>query len=157
MFWASKGSLVMRALVQRVAEASVTVDRRVTGEIGRGLLVFAGFRHDDTIERVEKLGLKIVRLRIFPDGDGKMNLSLRDIGGAMLIVSQFTLYADMQKGNRPSYTQAARPEVAHSLYQYFVEVCRGCGVPVATGVFQAQMEVCLINDGPVTIMCSSDD
>ncbi|HMF74247.1 MAG TPA: D-aminoacyl-tRNA deacylase [Bryobacteraceae bacterium] len=147
----------MRVLVQRVSEASVTVDGKVTGQIGTGLVVFAGFRHDDTKRCAEQLGAKIVGLRIFPDNEGKMNLNLQDIGGAMLIVSQFTLYADTRKGKRPSFSQAARPEVANALYSYFIEVCRGFGVPVATGIFQAQMKVRLTNDGPVTIMCDSDD
>jgi D-tyrosyl-tRNA(Tyr) deacylase len=147
----------MRVLVQRVSEASVTVDGQVTGQIGRGLVLFAGFKHGDTNESAAQLGGKITRLRIFPDYEGKMNLSLQDIGGAMLIVSQFTLYADARRGNRPSYSQAARPEVAEELYRYFVKACRGLGAPVATGVFQAHMQVHLINDGPVTIMCDSDD
>ncbi len=98
-----------------------------------------------------------MRLRIFPDEAGKMNLSLHDIKGALLIVSQFTLYADVRRGNRPSYSEAARPEVADALYRYFVEACRELAVPVATGIFQAHMQVCLTNDGPVTIMCDSDD
>jgi D-tyrosyl-tRNA(Tyr) deacylase len=147
----------MRVLVQRVSEARVTVNGVVVGQIGRGLVVFAGFKHGDTKENAEQLGGKIARLRIFPDNEGKMNLSLQDVGGALLIVSQFTLYADVRRGNRPSYSQAARPEVAEELYRYFVEACRKFGVPVATGVFQAHMEVCLTNDGPVTIMCDSDD
>jgi D-tyrosyl-tRNA(Tyr) deacylase len=147
----------MRVLVQRVSGASVTVDGQITGQIGRGLVVFAGFKHSDTKESAGQLGGKITRLRIFPDIEGKMNLSLQDIGGAMLIVSQFTLYADARRGNRPSYSQAAKPEVAEELYHYFVEACRGLGTPVATGVFQAHMQVHLINDGPVTIMCDSDD
>ncbi|HEY1947485.1 MAG TPA: D-aminoacyl-tRNA deacylase [Bryobacteraceae bacterium] len=147
----------MRVLVQRVSEASVTVDGQVTGQIDRGLVLFAGFKHGDTKEGAGQLGGKITRLRIFPDNEGKMNLSLQDIGGAMLIVSQFTLYADARRGNRPSYSQAARPEVAEELYRYFIEACRGLGTPVATGVFQAHMQVHLTNDGPVTIMCDSDD
>jgi D-tyrosyl-tRNA(Tyr) deacylase len=147
----------MRVLVQRVSEASVTVDGQVMGQIGRGLVLFAGFKHGDTQESAGQLGGKIARLRIFPDHEGKMNLSLQDIGGAMLIVSQFTLYADARRGTRPSYSQAARPEVAEELYRYFVEACRGLGMPVATGVFQAHMQVHLTNDGPVTIMCDSDD
>jgi D-tyrosyl-tRNA(Tyr) deacylase len=147
----------MRVLVQRVSEASVTVDGKVVGQIGRGLVVFAGFKHHDTNRCAEQLAGKIARLRIFPDKEGKMNLSLQDTGGAMLIVSQFTLYADVRKGNRPSYSQAARPEIAEQLYRYFVDVCRSLGCAVATGVFQAHMQVCLTNDGPVTIMCDSDD
>lgn len=147
----------MRALVQRVSEASVTVDGKVAGQIGRGLVVFAGFGHSDTQQRVEQLAHKIARLRIFPDSAGKMNVSLQDIEGELLIVSQFTLYAETRKGNRPSYSRAARPEVAEHLYRHFVEICRGFGLSVATGVFQAHMQVCLTNDGPVTILCDSDD
>jgi D-tyrosyl-tRNA(Tyr) deacylase len=147
----------MRVLVQRVSEASVTVDGQVTGQIGRGLVLFAGFKHGDTKESAGQLGGKITRLRIFPDYEGKMNLSLQDIGGALLIVSQFTLYADVRRGNRPSYSQAARPEVAEELYSHFIKACRGLAAPLATGVFQAHMQVHLINDGPVTIMCDSDD
>jgi D-aminoacyl-tRNA deacylase len=147
----------MKVLVQRVSEARVTVSGTVVGEIGRGLVVFAGFKHGDTKAEAEQLGGKIARLRIFSDNQGKMNLSLQEVGGALLIVSQFTLYADVRRGNRPSYSQAARPEAAEELYRYFVESCQRLGIPVATGVFQAHMEVCLTNDGPVTIMCDSDD
>ena len=146
----------MRALVQRVSEASVLVDCSVAGQIRRGLLIFLGIRHDDTEARAEQLATKIGQLRIFPDAEGKMNLSLRDIGGEMLIVSQFTLYGDTRKGNRPSYAEAARPDKAQELYQFFIESCRDKGFPVATGVFQAHMEVRLINDGPVTILCDSE-
>ena len=146
----------MRALVQRVSEASVLVDGSIAGQIRRGLLIFLGIRQDDTEARAEQLATKIGQLRIFPDSAGKMNLSLRDISGEMLIVSQFTLYGDTRKGNRPSYTEAAHPEKALELYQRFVESCRSRGFPVATGVFQAHMEVRLINDGPVTIWCDSE-
>jgi D-aminoacyl-tRNA deacylase len=146
----------MRALVQRVSEASVLVDSSIVAQIRRGLLIFLGIRHDDTETRAEQLATKIGQLRIFPDSAGKMNLSLRDISGEMLIVSQFTLYGDTRKGNRPSYAEAAKPEKALELYQRFVESCRSRGVPVATGVFQAHMEVRLINDGPVTIWCDSE-
>jgi D-aminoacyl-tRNA deacylase len=146
----------MRALVQRVSQASVVVSGAVTGQIGRGLLVFLGIRYDDTEAQAEHLAQKVIRLRIFPDDTGKMNRSVNDISGELLIVSQFTLYGDTRKGNRPSYTEAARPESAERLYEYFVKVCRDKGVPVATGVFQAHMEVHLINDGPVTLMCYSE-
>ena len=147
----------MKVLVQRVSEARVTVGGKVVGQIGRGLAVFAGFKHGDTKAGAEQLSGKIARLRIFPDNEGKMNLSLQEIGGALLIVSQFTLYADVRRGNRPSYSQAARPEIAEELYRHFVEACQRLGIPVATGIFQTHMEVCLTNDGPVTIMCDSDD
>jgi D-tyrosyl-tRNA(Tyr) deacylase len=146
----------MRALVQRVSEASVTVDGSLTGQIARGLLVFLGVRYDDTEARAQQLASKIAQLRIFPDSDGKMNLSLKDIAGQMLIVSQFTLYAETDKGNRPSYSQAAKPEAAKQLYSYFIQVCRNKGLSVATGLFQAHMQVRLINDGPVTVMCYAE-
>jgi D-tyrosyl-tRNA(Tyr) deacylase len=146
----------MRAVVQRVSEASVLVDCSVVGQIRRGLLIFLGIRHDDTEAHAEQLATKIGQLRIFPDSEGKMNLSLLDISGEMLIVSQFTLYGDTRKGNRPSYAEAAKPERALELYQCFIESCRSRGFPVATGVFQAYMEVRLINDGPVTIWCDSE-
>jgi D-aminoacyl-tRNA deacylase len=146
----------MRALVQRVSEASVLVDSSIVAQIRWGLLIFLGIGHNDTEAHAEQLATKIGQLRIFSDSAGKMNLSLRDIAGEMLIVSQFTLYGDTRKGNRPSYVEAAKPEKALELYQWFVESCRSRGFPVATGVFQAHMEVRLINDGPVTIWCDSE-
>ena len=146
----------MRALVQRVSEASVLVDSSTVGQIQKGLLIFLGIRQDDTEAQAEQLATKIGQLRIFPDADGKMNLSLHDISGDMLIVSQFTLYGDTRKGNRPSYLDAAKPEKALALYECFIEKCRSRGFPVATGVFQAHMEVRLINDGPVTIWCDTE-
>jgi D-aminoacyl-tRNA deacylase len=146
----------MRALVQRVSKAKVVVGDTVTGQIGRGLLIFLGVRHNDTEAQAEHLAQKVVQLRIFPDEAGKMNRSVNDILGELLIVSQFTLYGDTRKGNRPSYSEAARPDSAERLYEYFVRVCRDKGVPVATGVFQAHMEVHLVNDGPVTLMCYSE-
>ena len=146
----------MRALVQRVSEASVLVDSSTVGRIQKGVLIFLGIRQDDTEVQAEQLATKIGQLRIFPDADGKMNLSLHDISGDMLIVSQFTLYGDTRKGNRPSYLDAAKPEKALALYECFIEKCRSRGFPVATGVFQAHMEVRLINDGPVTIWCDTE-
>jgi D-aminoacyl-tRNA deacylase len=146
----------MRAVVQRVSEASVLVEGSVSGQIGRGLLIFLGIRYDDTEATAEQLATKISKLRIFPDSEGKMNLTLRDISGEMLIVSQFTLYGDTRKGNRPSYVEAAKPEMALMLYECFMANCRSKGFPVATGVFQAHMEVRLVNDGPVTILCDSE-
>jgi D-aminoacyl-tRNA deacylase len=142
--------------VQRVSEASVTVGGLVTGEIGQGLLVFLGVRKDDTHSRAEQLAQKVIGLRIFGDDLGKMNRSLLEISGQMLVVSQFTLYADTRKGNRPSFSEAANSELAEQLYEYFVTRCRCGGVPVFTGVFQAHMEVRLVNDGPVTLMCYSE-
>jgi D-aminoacyl-tRNA deacylase len=146
----------MRALVQRVSEASVAVQGLVTGHIGGGLLVLLGIRSDDTPGRGELLARKVVQLRIFPDEQGKMNRSLLDISGEMLVVPQFTLYGETDKGNRPSYSRAARPEMAEPLYDYFLKVCRDRGVSVSTGIFQAHMQVRLINDGPVTLMCYSE-
>ncbi len=143
--------------MQRVSQASVEVDDRVVGSIGKGILVFLGVREDDTEANSDYLASKVIQLRIFPDSEGKMNLSLRDIGGELLIVSQFTLYGETKKGNRPSYSQAARPEVAVRLYEHFVRACREREVKVATGVFQATMKVRLINDGPVTLFCSSEN
>ncbi|MBV8072219.1 MAG: D-tyrosyl-tRNA(Tyr) deacylase [Acidobacteriaceae bacterium] len=145
----------MRALVQRVKSASVTVDGNITGEIGRGLLVFLGVRRDDTSEHAQRLAGKVIRLRIFPDEAGKMNRNVLEAGGGMLIVSQFTLYGDTSRGNRPSYVDAADPELAQNLYEQFVQICRS-NLPVATGIFQAHMEVALINDGPVTVMCYAE-
>jgi D-aminoacyl-tRNA deacylase len=146
----------MRALVQRVSEASVLVHGSITGQIGNGLLVLLGIRSDDSHARAELLARKVVQLRIFPDDQGKMNRSLLDISGELLVVPQFTLYGDTEKGNRPSYSKAAPPELAELLYEYFVKVCRDKFVPVSTGVFQAHMQVRLVNDGPVTLMCYSE-
>lgn len=146
----------MRALVQRVSEASVTVDGLVTGQIGTGLLIFVGVRYDDTPPRAEQLAQKVISLRVFPDAEGKMNRSLFDVSGELLVVSQFTLYGDTRKGNRPSYSEAAGRDLAEQLYEHFVRHCRDSGLPVSTGVFQAHMEVRLVNNGPVTLMCYSE-
>jgi D-tyrosyl-tRNA(Tyr) deacylase len=132
------------------------VNGEVTGQIGRGLVVFLGIRNNDTPSLADQLARKVIQLRIFPDEEGKMNRSLAEISGELLIVSQFTLYGDTRKGNRPSYTEAARPELAEQLYNYFVNACREKGIQVATGVFQAHMDVRLVNDGPVTLMCYAD-
>jgi D-tyrosyl-tRNA(Tyr) deacylase len=147
----------MRALVQRVSEASVTVENTISGEIARGILVFLGVHANDNEANADYLANKVIQLRIFPDAEGRMNRSLRDILGEMLVVSQFTLYGETKKGNRPSYSEAARPEVAVRLYDYFVKVCREKGIKVSTGVFQADMKVRLINDGPVTLFCYSEN
>lgn len=146
----------MRALIQRVSEASVRVSDEIVGKIGLGSLVLLGIKHDDTAADAEYLAKKVVALRIFPDAEGKNNTSLLDAGGGLLIVSQFTLYAQTQKGNRPSYARAATATVAEPLYEHFVMVCKGSGVPVQTGVFQAHMHVSLVNDGPITVLCSSE-
>jgi D-tyrosyl-tRNA(Tyr) deacylase len=142
----------MRIVLQRVSRAKVTVDGRVTGEIGRGLLLLAGFTDGDTEEALAWMVKKVVQLRIFPDEEGKMNRSVEDADGAILVVSQFTLYGDARKGNRPSFIDAARPEVAIPLYERFVALLREAGRPVATGEFGAMMDVELVNDGPVTLI-----
>ncbi|HRA65348.1 MAG: D-aminoacyl-tRNA deacylase [Caldilinea sp.] len=141
----------MRAVIQRVSSAQVTVDGQVAGQIGRGFLVLVGITHSDGEAEAHYLARKIVGLRVFEDGDGKMNLALPDIGGAILAVSQFTLYSDMRKGRRPSFIEAARPEQAEPLYHHFCQALAAAGVAVEQGVFQAHMEVALVNDGPVTI------
>ncbi|WP_322814920.1 D-aminoacyl-tRNA deacylase [Chloroflexus sp.] len=145
----------MRAVIQRVREASVTVAGEVVGAIGNGLLILLGVCHTDTAEDVELLAEKIAQLRIFSDHEGKFNLSLLDVGGAALVVSQFTLYADTRKGRRPSFTAAARPEIAAPLVDTFAATLRTRNIPVATGVFGAMMQVALINDGPVTLVIDS--
>lgn len=147
----------MRALVQRVSEATVEVEDKISGQIGRGILLFLGIHSNDNETNADYLAKKVIDLRIFPDDAGKMNLSLKNICGELLVVSQFTLYGDTTKGNRPSYIQAARPEVAVRLYDYFVKVCQEAGVRVATGVFRAEMKVRLVNDGPVTLLCYSEN
>jgi D-tyrosyl-tRNA(Tyr) deacylase len=142
----------MRIVLQRVSRARVTVDGRVTGEIGAGLLLLVGFRDGDGEEALTWMAEKVVGLRIFADGEGKMNRSVEEAGGAVLIVSQFTLYGDARKGRRPSFIEAARPETAIPLYERFVELVRATGRPVATGEFGAMMDVELVNDGPVTLI-----
>lgn len=145
----------MRAVIQRVTSAQVEVSSHVTGSIGLGLLVLLGIEHQDTEQDADYLVRKIVGLRIFNDDAGKMNRSVRDIGGSLLIVSQFTLYGDCRKGMRPSFDLAARPEQAQRLYDYFVSAARDTGIPTETGVFQASMQVTLTNNGPVTLICES--
>jgi D-tyrosyl-tRNA(Tyr) deacylase len=146
----------VRAVIQRVTRAKVTVAGKVAGEIEAGLLIFVGVSRTDNLEAVSYLAEKIANLRIFSDPAGKMNLSLLDVGGATLVVSQFTLYGDTRGGRRPSYIQAAPPEEANRLYEEFVRALRALGVPVETGVFQAHMQVELVNDGPVTILLDSE-
>lgn len=146
----------MRAVVQVVKEGSVTVDGNVTGSIKKGVVIFLGVTRDDTEKDAVYLADKIVHLRIFPDHDDKMNLSLLDSQGEALIVSQFTLYGDCRKGRRPSYSKAAGPEKAEQLYSFFINQVEGFGVRVGTGIFQAMMEVRLVNDGPVTLLLDSD-
>jgi D-aminoacyl-tRNA deacylase len=142
----------MRALVQRVSEATVRVGDEVAGEIQRGLLVLVGVTHADTDTQAAWLAGKVAGLRVFEDADGKLNRSVVEAGGGVLVVSQFTLYGDCRKGRRPSFDAAARPDHARVLYERFVTELRALGVPVATGVFQAHMQVALVNDGPVTLM-----
>ena len=142
----------MRAVVSRVAEARVTVDGETVGKIGRGLLALVGVTGSDTPADAAWLAGKIAGLRVFDDGQGRMNLALADVGGAVLVVSQFTLYGDAAKGRRPSYVDAARPEQAEPLVQAVVDALAGAGVPVATGRFQAHMLVESVGDGPVTIL-----
>jgi D-tyrosyl-tRNA(Tyr) deacylase len=142
----------MRVVLQRVARARITVEGRVVGEIGRGLLLLAGFTDGDTEETLRWMADKVVGLRVFTDAEGKMNLSVEEIGGAVLVVSQFTLYGDTRRGRRPSFVEAARPEVAVPLYERFVELLRAAGRHVETGEFGAMMQVELVNDGPVTLV-----
>ncbi len=141
----------MRALIQRVRQASVTVDDQVIGEIGAGMLILVCAMDGDSCAQVEKLARKIPKMRIFTDENDKMNLSLLDSGGQALIVSQFTLAADTSRGNRPGFSTAARPEVGKALYEEFIAAMSAQGITVATGEFGADMQVALINDGPVTI------
>jgi D-tyrosyl-tRNA(Tyr) deacylase len=142
----------MRILIQRVSRASVTVGRERMAAIGRGYLALVGVTHDDTAATAAKLAAKTARLRIFEDDAGLMNLTLADVGGEVLAASQFTLYADARRGNRPSFTDAAPPEHGEAVYAAFVEALRAEGVPVKTGIFGAHMHVELVNDGPVTIL-----
>ena len=146
----------MRAVIQRVKRAKVTVAGEITGEIGKGLLVLVGVGRDDDEAAADYLAAKTVGLRVFEDGDGKMNLAVTDVGGAVLAVSQFTLYGDVRKGKRPSFDDAARPETARALYEYFVARIRAAGVRCETGRFQEMMDVELVNDGPVTILVDSE-
>ena len=145
----------MRAVVQRVKESKVDVDGKRVGAIGPGLLIFLGVGEDDSEKDCDYLANKIVHLRIFPDREDLMNLSLIDTGGSALVVSQFTLWGDCRKGRRPSFVRAARPEKAEELYERFIGLLKEKGIDVATGQFQAMMDVSLINDGPVTLMLDS--
>lgn len=147
----------MRALIQRVSQASVMVDGQVVGRIGRGFLVLLGVTHDDGRAEADWLARKIAGLRVFDDAARKMNLGLADVSGAVLVVSQFTLYGDARRGRRPDFIRAARPEIAEPLVDYFVGKLRGEGLTVETGRFQAIMEVALVNDGPVTLWLDTAD
>lgn len=142
----------MRIVLQRVSRASVTIDGSITGAIGRGFCLLAGYAPDDTIEVVSWMAEKVTGLRLFSDAEGKMNLGLADVGGELLVISQFTLYGDASKGRRPSFIGAARPEIAIPLHEQFMAALRNLGLTVATGRFGADMQVELVNDGPVTLI-----
>lgn len=145
----------MRVIIQKVKESSVTVNNTLLGETQYGLMLLVGFTHTDTFEDIQYCAKKIVQMRIFEDENEKMNLSLKDVGGSILSISQFTLYAQTKKGNRPSFTEAAKPDLATALYEQFNEELRSYDVEVATGEFGAMMDVALINEGPVTIILDS--
>lgn len=142
----------MKLVIQRVSEAKVEVENKIVGKIGKGFLVLFGAKEGDTKEQADFLVKKLYNLRVFKDENDKMNLSINDIDGELLIVSQFTLYADCQKGNRPSFTNAAKPDIANELYEYFIEECKKMVKKVEKGIFGADMKVSLLNDGPVTII-----
>lgn len=146
----------MRAVLQRVSSADLFVAGKCVAEISEGLLVFVGIRRTDSERQAEKLAKQVTNLRIFPDEDGKMNRSAIQAGKSLLIVSQFTLYGNTSDGNRPSYTDAAKPEIAEPIYNYFVELCRASRLSVSTGIFRAHMQVRSINEGPITLICDSD-
>lgn len=146
----------MRAVVQCVSEASVTVEGRVVGAIGKGYAILLGVGHGDTEAEAERLWRKIAKMRVFEDAQGKTNLSLADVGGEVLVVSQFTLYSNCRKGNRPSFTDAAEPAIARRLYEHFAAMARADGFTVATGEFGAMMDVALVNHGPFTVVLDTD-
>ena len=147
----------MRAVLQRVTRASVTVDGEVLGKIGKGFMILLGVENSDTEEITDKMADKICKLRIFEDENGKMNLGLEDIKGELLVISQFTLYGDCIKGRRPGFVEAARPEIAKPLYEKFLDKCRSYGIKTEAGIFGADMKVELLNDGPVTLIIDTKD
>ena len=147
----------MRFVIQRVTEASVTIDGEISGKIGKGYLVLIGVADTDTKEIADKMIRKMIGLRIFEDSEGKTNLSLKDVNGSLLLISQFTLYADCRKGNRPSFIKAGNPELANNLYEYIIAKCKGEIPDVQTGIFGADMKISLVNDGPFTILLDSED
>lgn len=146
----------MKFVIQRVSEASVSIDGSLTGSIGRGFLVLIGVSDEDTREIADKMVKKLIGLRIFDDAEGKTNLALRDVNGELLLISQFTLYADCKKGNRPSFIRAGKPELANELYEYIITLCKKDIPVVQTGQFGADMKISLCNDGPFTIVLDSD-
>ena len=147
----------MKFVIQRVKEAKVEVEGKITGQIGKGFLVFIGVSNEDTKEIADKLVKKLKGLRIFADAEGKTNLALEDVGGELLLVSQFTLYADCKKGNRPSFIRAGAPDFANDMSEYIISKCRDSGIKTETGIFGADMKVSLVNDGPFTILYDSDE
>ena len=147
----------MRLLIQRVNHAQVAVDGNIYGKIGKGLLVFIGVGHEDTRQIADKYLKKLLGLRIFEDADGKTNLSLADVGGSLLLISQFTLYADCRKGNRPSFVRAGKPEMASRMYDYIVARCKEQIPDTGCGIFGADMKISLLNDGPFTILLDSEE
>lgn len=147
----------MRFLIQRVSHASCTVDNQITGQIDKGFLVFIGVKEGDSTIEADKLTRKMLGLRIFEDENGKTNLSLKDVGGSLLLISQFTLYADCKKGFRPSFTKSGNPQVANELYQYIINECEKEHPDVQTGIFGADMKIELLNDGPFTVLLDSDE
>lgn len=142
----------MKLVIQRVADANVKVDNKIIGEIGKGFVVLLGVSDEDTKENADYLVKKLCSLRVFADENNKMNLSLKDVNGELLIISQFTLFADCTKGNRPSFTQAGNPKHANELYEYFIEQCKKINISTQHGIFGADMKINLTNDGPVTIL-----
>jgi D-tyrosyl-tRNA(Tyr) deacylase len=147
----------MRFVIQRVTKASVTVDENITGEIDKGFLVLIGVSEDDTKEIADKMIKKLIGMRIFEDENGKTNLALADVGGSLLLVSQFTLYADCKKGNRPSFIKAGKPQMAEEMYEYIIAECKKEIENAQVGIFGANMKVQLLNDGPFTIILDSED
>lgn len=147
----------MKFVIQRVKDASVTVDNKIIGQIDHGFLVLIGITSSDTKEIADTMVKKLINLRIFKDNQDKMNLSIKDVGGSLLLISQFTLYADCRHGNRPGFTDAAKPDYANALYEYIIEECKKYDITVETGKFGANMKVSLLNDGPVTIILDSDE
>ncbi|MDE6014577.1 MAG: D-tyrosyl-tRNA(Tyr) deacylase [Acetatifactor sp.] len=147
----------MRFVIQRVTESSVTVDNQVIAQISKGFLVLIGINREDTVEKADKMVKKLLGLRIFEDENGKTNLDLKSVGGSLLLVSQFTLYADCKKGNRPSFINAGEPHMANELYEYIIKLCRQEIPVVETGKFGADMKIALLNDGPFTVILDSEE